>query len=80
MMAKKMQEADSEEEIKLAFQIFDRDGDKFLDRRELKMVRCCAEREIKEITLWEIQMSQSIVIGSFLYSRDVSIAGDEQPW
>ena len=38
MMAKKMKEADSEEEIIEAFRVFDKDGDGFLTARELKQV------------------------------------------
>ena len=39
MMAKKMKETDSEEEIREAFRVFDKDGDGFLTMRELKHVR-----------------------------------------
>ena len=39
MMTKRMREADSEEEIKQAFVVFDRDGDGYLTSRELKQVR-----------------------------------------
>ena len=39
MMTKRMREADSEEEIKEAFVVFDRDGDGYLTSRELKQVR-----------------------------------------
>lgn len=38
MMTKRMREADSEEEIKEAFVVFDRDGDGYLTSRELKQV------------------------------------------
>ena len=38
-MAKKMKETDSEEEIREAFRVFDKDGDGFLTMRELKHVR-----------------------------------------
>ena len=38
MMAKKMKESDSDEEIREAFRIFDRDGDGFLTACELKVV------------------------------------------
>ena len=39
MMAKKMKETDSEEEIREAFRVFDKDGDGFLTHKELKQVR-----------------------------------------
>ena len=39
MMAKKMKESDSEEEIIEAFKVFDKDGDGFLSAKELKQVR-----------------------------------------
>ena len=39
MMAKKMKETDSEEEIREAFRVFDKDGDGFLTMKELKHVR-----------------------------------------
>ena len=38
MMAKKMKEADSEEEIRDAFKLFDRDADGFLTLKELRQV------------------------------------------
>ena len=38
MMAKKMKESDSEEEVREAFKVFDKDGDGFLNARELKQV------------------------------------------
>ena len=39
MMAKKMKETDSEEEIREAFRVFDKDNDGFLTMKELKHVR-----------------------------------------
>ena len=39
MMAKKMKEADSEEEIRDAFKLFDRDADGFLTLKELRQVK-----------------------------------------
>lgn len=38
MMAKKMKESDSEEEIRQAFRLFDKDGDGFISPAELKTV------------------------------------------
>ncbi len=38
MMARKMRETDSEEEIREAFKVFDKDGDGVLTLRELKQV------------------------------------------
>ncbi len=38
MMAKKMREADSEEEVREAFRVFDKDGDGFLTLKELRQV------------------------------------------
>ena len=38
MMAQKMKENDSEEEIREAFRVFDRDCDGFLTQKELKQV------------------------------------------
>ena len=39
MMAKKMRESDSAEEIREAFKVFDKDGDGYLNAKELKQVR-----------------------------------------
>ena len=38
MMARKMKEADSEEEIREAFKVFDKDCDGFLTLKELRQV------------------------------------------
>ncbi len=38
-MAKKMKETDSEEEIKEAFKVFDKDGDGYLTQKELRQVK-----------------------------------------
>ena len=37
-MAKKVQDADTEKELKEAFSVFDQDGDGFINARELKQV------------------------------------------
>lgn len=39
MMAKKMKETDSEDEIREAFKVFDKDGDGYLTQKELKQVK-----------------------------------------
>ena len=39
MMAKKMRESDSAEEIREAFKVFDKDGDGYLNAKEPKQVR-----------------------------------------
>ncbi|XP_076098159.1 calmodulin-alpha-like isoform X1 [Mytilus galloprovincialis] len=38
MMAKKVQDADTEKELKEAFSVFDQDGDGFINTKELKQV------------------------------------------
>lgn len=38
MMARKLKEKDTEEEIREAFRVFDKDGDGFIDASELKHV------------------------------------------
>jgi calmodulin len=38
MMSKKMQETDSEEEIREAFKVFDKDGNGFISAAELRHV------------------------------------------
>ena len=42
MMAKKMKDTDSEEEIKEAFKVFDKDGNGFISAAELRCVFFCS--------------------------------------
>ncbi len=39
MMARKMKDTDSEEEIREAFRVFDKDGNGFISAAELRFVR-----------------------------------------
>jgi len=48
MMAKKMKDSDSEEEIKEAFKVFDKDGNGFISARELREVMCNLGEKLTE--------------------------------
>lgn len=68
LMARKMKDTDSEEEILEAFKVFDKDGNGFISAAELRHVRL--------IVL--ISVSCRFTLGnalSFIYS-----AGHDQPW
>ena len=49
MMAKKMRESDSAEEVREAFKVFDKDGDGYLNAKELKTVRTTREAGIDTV-------------------------------
>jgi len=44
MMARKMKDTDSEEEIKEAFKVFDKDGNGFISAAELRHVSPCKQQ------------------------------------
>lgn len=51
MMARKMKTEDSEEELREAFRVFDKDGNGFISAAELRYVEF-VEIIIKDIFLW----------------------------
>lgn len=48
MMAKKMKDTDSEEEMREAFRVFDKDGNGFISAAELRHVMTNLDKKITE--------------------------------
>lgn len=69
MMVKKMKDSDSEQEIKEAFRVFDKDGNGYISGEELRLVMACLGEKLSDEEVEEM-ISEADLDGDGLINYD----------